>query len=108
MSDDDLRVSAAHLDDLAARHDRTATDALAMSRIADHLPAAIANTHGTIAAPTAGALDAVLTSRDHAGVAAAESSTALSGELTDAAARYDRADEAAASTLSTQMRTDQP
>ncbi|KUI45891.1 hypothetical protein AU198_17990 [Mycobacterium sp. GA-1199] len=108
MSDDDLRVSAAHLDDLAARHDRTATGTLAISRIADDLQAAIANTHGTIAAPAAGALDAVLTSRDHAGALAAESSATLSDELTDAAARYERADDAAASTLSTLMQTDQP
>ncbi|KUI44395.1 hypothetical protein AU197_03615 [Mycobacterium sp. IS-1590] len=108
MSDDNVRVSAAHLGDLAARHDRTAADMRATSRAGEDLQAAITNTHGTIAAPTVGALDAVLTSRDHAGVAVAESSTALSDGLTDAAARYDRADEAAASTLSTQLQRDRP
>ncbi|WP_094287064.1 type VII secretion target [Mycobacterium lehmannii] len=105
---DDVRVSAAHLGDLAARHDRAAADTRAMSRASDDIQAGVENTHGTIAAPTADALDAVLTSRDHAGVAAAQSSVALSDELTDAAALYGRTDEAAASELTAQMQTDQP
>ncbi|MGV0788956.1 type VII secretion target [Mycolicibacterium sp. XJ2] len=105
---EDVRVSAAHLGDLAARHDRAAADTRAMNRAVDGMQAAVENTHGIIAAPTADALDAVLTSRDHAGVTAAESSAALSAELTDAAALYERTDEAAASALTAQMQTGQP
>ncbi|KUI21492.1 hypothetical protein AU193_03645 [Mycobacterium sp. GA-1285] len=108
MSGDDVRASAAHLGDLAARHARTAADTRAMSRAADGIQAAVTNTHGTIAASTSDALDAVLTSRDHAGVAASDSSAALSDMLIEAAARYDRTDEAAASALNTQMQTGRP
>lgn len=108
MSGDDVRVSATHLNDLAARQARTAAEARAAARSAEGIDAAVRNTHGRIATSTSGALDSVLASRDKVGAKIADASAALSDDLTDAAARYDRTDEAAASALNAQMRTGQP
>nr|WP_090346728.1 type VII secretion target [Mycolicibacterium malmesburyense]CRL79326.1 hypothetical protein CPGR_05310 [Mycolicibacterium malmesburyense] len=107
MSGDDVRVTAAHLGDLAARHARTASDANAAARSVDEIPASVMTTHGTIAASTTDALAAALDSRDRAGAAVVDTSAVLSDKLTEAAARYDRTDEAVASELTAQMRTDQ-
>ncbi|MGE2718958.1 type VII secretion target [Mycolicibacterium celeriflavum] len=107
MSGDDVRVSPAHLGDLAARHALAASDAGAAARSVDGIPSAVRNTHGTIAASTADALADVLDLRDRAGTTVVDTFAVLSDKLADAAARYDRADEVAASALTAQMRTDQ-
>ncbi|OBB48473.1 type VII secretion target [Mycobacterium sp. 852002-51961_SCH5331710] len=106
MSGDDVRVSATHLADLAARHARTASDAMATARSAEEIGEAVRNTHGDIAASTAGALGTVLDSRRRAGTKLVDASAALSDTLADALARYDRTDEAAASVLNAQMQAD--
>lgn len=108
MSGDDVRVSAAHLADLAARHACTASEAKAAARSVEGLGDALRNTHGDIAASTAGALGAVLDSRQRAGAKLVDASGALSGALADALARYERTDEAAASALNPQMQADRP
>lgn len=106
MSGDDVRVSATHLADLAARHARTASDVIATARSAEELGKAVRSTHGDIAASTAGALETVLDSRERAGAKLVDASAALSGMLADALAHYDRTDEAAAAALNAQMQAD--
>nr|WP_090277053.1 type VII secretion target [Mycolicibacterium komanii]CRL70938.1 hypothetical protein CPGR_02188 [Mycolicibacterium komanii] len=106
MSGDDVRVSAAHLADLAARHARTASEATAAAHSVEGMGDAVRNTHGDIAAATAGALGTVLDSRQRAGAEMVDASAALSGALADALAHYDRTDEAAASALNAQMQAD--
>jgi hypothetical protein len=103
MSGDDLRVSVAHLDELAARHARAAADARAATEAVGGVDAAVRNTHGSIATPTSGALDAALAARRNAGANVADSSDTLCDKLADAAQRYGRTDTAAGSGLDAHM-----
>ena len=106
MSGDDLRVSAAHLGELAARHARAASDARAVTEAVGGVDAAVRNTHGSIATPTSTALDAVLASRRNTGANVAGVSDSLCDKLVDAARRYDRTDTTAGSAFDAQLRAD--
>ena len=108
MSGDELRVSAAPLGNLAARHARAAADARAATLSPDGVCAAVRTTHGSVATPTSSALEAVLVSRQDAGAKVAETSAALCDNLTGAATRYERTDDAAGSALNAQMRVGEP
>ncbi|RAV08219.1 ESX-1 secretion-associated protein [Mycolicibacterium sp. GF69] len=108
MSGDELRVSAAHLGELAERQATAAADARVATLRPEGVDAAVRSTHGSIAAPTASALDSVLASRRSAGANIADASAALCDKLTDAAARYDRTDDSAGSALNAQMRQVRP
>ncbi len=106
MSGDDVRVSAAHLGDLADRHARMASDANTAARPAGAIEVAVRNTHGDIAASTADTLATVLNLRQRAGAELADTAASLSDTLAEALARYARTDEAAASALNAQMQAD--
>jgi Excreted virulence factor EspC, type VII ESX diderm len=106
MSGDDLRVTTAHLGELAVKQRRAAMGMSSATTLAEGTGAVVRNTHGSIASASASALDAVLVARRGAATKMAEISDALCANLTDAAKRYDSVDDAASGVLraQTQMR----
>ena len=107
MSGDDLRVTTAHLGELAVTQGRAAIGIRSATIAADGAQAAVRSTHGSIAAASVSALAAVLAARRSAGTKMAAISDDLCDKLTEAAKRYDMTDEAMSGTLSTQMQTGQ-
>ena len=103
MSGDDLRVTTAHLVDLAARQVRAAADIRSATFAAEGVDAAVRSTHGVIASATAGAVSQILAARREAGTKMATVSDELSGKLTEAARRYDQIDDAAGRELDGQV-----
>ena len=107
MSGDDLRITTAHLGDLAVKQARAAADIRSATMLAEGADAAVRSTHGNIASASASALTAVLAARRSAGSKMAAISDDLCDKLTQAAKRYDRADDAMSGTLRTQMQAGQ-
>lgn len=107
MSGDDLRVTTAHLGELAVKQGRAAIGIRSATIAADGTEAAVSSTHGSIAAASVSALAAVLAARRSAGMKMAAISDDLCDKLTEAAKRYDDADDAVSGTLGTQMRVGQ-
>ncbi|SEH56061.1 Excreted virulence factor EspC, type VII ESX diderm [Mycolicibacterium rutilum] len=104
MSGEELRVTTAHLSELAVRHERAAHETRSATVATEGVDAAVKNTHGSIASATSSALDAVLSSRHSAGDRMANVSDTLRDKLTDAAKRYGSTDEAQGSALDSQVR----
>ena len=86
MSGDDLRVTTAHLGELAVKQGRAAVGIRSAVILAEGADAAVRNTHGSIASASAGAL-AALRSRRSAGAKMAAISDDLCDKLTEAAKR---------------------
>lgn len=107
MSGDDLRVTTAHLSDLAAKQGSAAVGISSATILAEGADAAVRSTHGSIASSSANALAAVLAARRGAGEKMAAISDDLCAKLAEAAKRYESADDATTSTLRTQMQTRQ-
>src|SRR5689334_5083794 len=107
MSGDDLRVATAHLGDLAVKQGRAAVGIRAATLMADGADGVVRQTHGAIASASADALAAVLAARRNAGMRMAAVSDDLRDKLTEAANRYDRADEAMSGTLRSQTQLGQ-
>jgi hypothetical protein len=107
MSGDDLRVTTAHLGDLAVKQGNAALDIRSATGLADGADAAVRSTHGSVASATADALATVLAARRSAGAKTAAISDDLCAKLAETAKRYDCADEAVSGTLRTQMQTGQ-
>ena len=107
MSGDDLRVTTAHLGELAVKQGRAAAGIRSAAILAEGADAAVRSTHGSIAAASAGALAAVLVARRSAGAKMAAISDDLCDKLAEVAKRYDVADETMSSTLGTQMQVGQ-
>lgn len=107
MSGDDLRVTTAHLGDLAAKQGRAAAEIRSATMLADGVDAAVRSTHGSVASATASAVTAVLAARSSAGAKMAAISDELCDRLTEAAKRYEHADNAMSRILRTQMQTGQ-
>jgi hypothetical protein len=103
MSGDDLRVTTAHLVDLAAGQVRAAADIRSATVAAEGVDAAVRSTHGVIASATAGAVSQILAARREAGTKMATVSDELSGKLTEAARLYDQIDDAAGRELDGQV-----
>jgi len=103
MSRDDLRVTTAHLGDLAGRQGRAAAEIRSATTSVDGVDAAVRSTHGSIASATASAVESVLSTRRDAGTTMAAVSDGLSDSLTEAAQRYDRTDDAFGAALETQI-----
>jgi hypothetical protein len=103
MSRDDLRVTTAHLGDLAVRQGRAAVEIRSATTAAEGVGAAVRSSHGIIASATTNALESVLSTRRDAGTKMAAVSDGLSDSLTEAARRYDRTDDALGGALETQM-----
>ena len=93
MSGDDLRVTTAHLGALAVKQGRAAVGIRSAMILAEGADAAVISTHGSIASASASALAAVLAARRSAGTKMAAISDELCDKLTEAAKRYDQADD---------------
>ena len=107
MSGDDLRVTTAHLGDLAVRQGRAAGGIRSATIVAEGVDAVVRSTHGSIASASASALAAVLGARRSAGAKVAAISEDLSDRLTEAAKRYEQVDDAMSGALGGQMQSGQ-
>jgi hypothetical protein len=107
MSGDDLRVTTAHLGELAVKQDRAAAGIRSATIATEGAEAAARSTHGSIANASASALAAVLAARRTAGSKMAAISDDLCDKLTEAAKRYDQVDDAMSLILGTQMQVGQ-
>jgi len=105
MSGDDLRVTTAHLGDLAVKQGRAAVGIRSATMLVEGADAALRSTHGSIASASASALEAVLAARRNAATKMAAISDSLCDKLTEAAKRYDQADDAMSDALREQMQT---
>ena len=107
MSGDDLRVTTAHLGELAVQQGRAAGGIRSATIRAEGADAAVRNTHGSIASASANALAAVLVARRSAGTKMAAVSEDLCDKLIEAAKRYDQLDNAMSVVLREQMQPGQ-
>ncbi len=94
MFGDDLRVTTAHLSDLAVEQSRAAAATRAATAAVDGAAAAVRTTHGVIASATASAVEQVIGARREAGTKMAAVSEELGRKLTEAATRYNQTDDA--------------
>jgi hypothetical protein len=107
VSGDDLRVTTAHLGDLAVKQGDAAVGIRSATTLVEDADIAVRSTHGAVASASASALAAVLAARRSAGLRMAAISDDLCDKLTDAANRYDRADDAVSGVLRTRMQPEQ-
>ena len=107
MSGDDLRVTTAHLGELAVKQGRAAVGIRSATILTEGADAAVRSTHGSIASASASALAAVLAARRSAGTKMAAISDELCDKLAEAAKRYDQADDAMSGALRAQMHSGQ-
>jgi hypothetical protein len=107
MSGDELRVTTAHLGELAVKQGRAAGEIRSATILAEGAEAAVRTTHGSIASASANALEAVLAARRSAGAKMAAISDDLCGKLTEAAKRYDQVDDVMSGNLGQQVRSGQ-
>ena len=107
MSGDDLRVTTAHLGDLAVEQGRAAVGIRSATILPEGADAAVRSTHGSIASASASALTVVLAARRSAGTKMAAISDELCDKLAEAAKRYDQADDAMSGALRAQMQAGQ-
>ena len=107
MSSGDLRVTTTHLGELAVKQGRAAVGIRSATMLVEGADAALRSTHGSIASASANALEAVLAARRNAATKMAAISDGLCDKLTEAAKRYDQADDAMSDALREQMQTGQ-
>ncbi len=105
MSGEALRVTTAHLRELAAKQAQAAAEISSATEVVDGVDTAMRTTHGVIAWSTAGAVEAIQHARRAAGNEIAAVSTGMSENLADAARQYERVDGAMGGRLGQQMRT---
>lgn len=105
MSGEALRVTTAHLNELAAKQAQAAAEIISATEVVDGVDTSMRTTHGIIAWSTAGAVEAIQHARRATGNQIAALSRAMSEDLTDAASQYDRVDGAMGGRLGQQMRT---
>jgi hypothetical protein len=101
----DLHVTTAHLADLAVKQGKAAAEIRAATFAVAGIDAELRTTHGSIAAATSSAFDAVLAARRSAGTRMAEVSDDLCDKLADAARRYDMVDGALGAAAGAEMQT---
>jgi hypothetical protein len=99
----DLGVTTAHLRELSAMQKEAAAETVLATEATDGVDSAVRTTHGTIAAATAGAVQAAQQTRSNAGNEMAALSTDLAHDLTVAATQYDAVDAAGAQDLQQQV-----
>jgi Excreted virulence factor EspC, type VII ESX diderm len=104
MSGDDLRVTTAHLVELAVEQLQAASETRSATFAVEGADAAVRSTHGIIASATASALEGAVCARRNAGMKVAAISDDLGGRLSEAARRYDRIDDAMGGALDGQVR----
>ena len=105
MSGDDLRVTTAHLGELAVQQARAAAETRSATFVVEGADAAVRSTHGIIASATASAVEAAVAARRNAGTKMAAISDDLGDKLSEAARRYDQIDDAMGGALDGQVRT---
>ncbi|MCH9730552.1 MAG: ESX-1 secretion-associated protein [Actinomycetia bacterium] len=103
MSRDELKVTTAHLRELAAKHGQTAAEVTSATETVSGVDTAIRKSHGLIAWSSAGAVEAIQEARRGAGKCAADESEALSENLISAAGRYEATDHASGASLDRQL-----
>jgi len=103
MSGDDLRVTTAHLGELAVKQGRAAVGIRSATFLTEGADAAVSGTHGSIASASASALATVLAARRSAGTKMAAISDDLCDKLAQAAKRYDQVDDAMSGALRAQL-----
>jgi hypothetical protein len=104
MSGEALRVTTAHLRELAARQGQAAAEIRSATEVVDGVDTSVRVTHGVIAWSTASAVEAIVQARRTAGNGMAAISDGMSSKLIDAAARYDEIDGAMGGRLHHEMR----
>lgn len=104
MSGDSLRVTAAHLRELAAKQGQAAAQLTSATEVVEGVDTAVRFTHGVIAWSTAAAVEAVQAARAAAAQAETATAQSMTERLTEAAARYEEADRAAGAHLDDQLR----
>jgi Excreted virulence factor EspC, type VII ESX diderm len=92
MSGEALRVTTAHLRELAAKQAQAAAEITSATEVVDGVDTAVRTSHGVIASSTAGAVEAIQHARRAAGSEIAVVSKGMSETLADAADQYDRVD----------------
>ena len=105
MSGDDLRVTSAHLVELAVKQARAASETRSATFAVKGVAAAVRSTHGIIASATAGAVEDLVAARRDACTRMAAISDDLCGKLSEAARHYDQIDHAMGGVLDGQVRT---
>ena len=103
MSGDDLRVTTAHLVELAAEQARAASGTRSATAVVEGVDAAVRSTHGVIASATASAVADVVSARRDAGAKMAAISDDLGGKLSEAARCYQESDDAMGGALGGQV-----
>jgi hypothetical protein len=88
----DLRVTTAHLLELAAKQRHAASEIKSAAQLADGVDTSVRLTHGVISWSTAGAVEAVLNARRSADTSIEGVSEGMADSLESAAAAYDRID----------------
>ena len=104
MSGDPLRVTTAHLRELAAKQAQAAAEITSATEVVDGVDTSVRKSHGVIAWSTAGAVEAIQHARRAAGHEMAAVSNGMSENLADAAAQYDQVDGAIGGRLDREMR----
>jgi ESX secretion-associated protein EspC/F len=104
MSGEALRVTTAHLRDLAVKQQKAATEIRGATHVIEGVDTAVRISHGVIAWSTAAAVEAIQNARQSSGNAMAEASEGMRDRLFDAATRYDQVDGAMGAHLDSVMR----
>ena len=104
MSGEALRVTTAHLRELAAKQAQAAAEITSATEVVDGVDTSLRRSHGVIAWSTAGAVEAIQHARRAAGNEMAAVSNGMSENLADAAAQYDQMDGAIGGRLDQEMR----
>ena len=104
MSGEALRVTTAHLRELAAKQAQAAAQITSATEVVDGVDTSVRMSHGVVAWSTAGAVEAIQHARRAAGNGLAAASNGLSESLADAASRYDQVDGAMGGHLDQEMR----
>jgi hypothetical protein len=99
----ELRVTEAHLRELAAKQGEAAADIQSATDAADSLGAAVGSTHGPISSATAAAVRAAESARGQACAQTAAESRDMQDRLEASATAYASVDQSASRALSTQI-----
>jgi Excreted virulence factor EspC, type VII ESX diderm len=101
----ELRVTEAHLRELAAKQGEAAAEIQSATGAADGLAGGVAATHGPISSATAAAVQAAESARATAGAQTAAESRQMQDRLAASASLYASVDQAMGGALNAQLRT---
>jgi hypothetical protein len=104
MSVEALRVTTAHVRELAAKQAQASAEITSATEVVDGVDTSMRTSHGVIAWSTAGAVEAIQHARRAAGKEMATVSNGMSENLAAAAVQYDQIDGALGGRLDQEMR----